>query len=77
MEPQSRTEIASFVIRFIGEHNQDETEHGRAQYRGSIRHVQSDQEHAFTQWEDAVKFIQRYIPLDDSIETGASNATKR
>ncbi|MFH2103511.1 MAG: hypothetical protein ABIJ39_09195 [Chloroflexota bacterium] len=55
--------ISSFVIRFVISTATD-TEHGHLPYRGAIRHIQSDEEMNFNIWEDAVEFIQRYVPLD-------------
>jgi hypothetical protein len=48
--------ISSFVIRFVVDANSDA-------YRGEIRHVQTREEIHFDHWEDAVAFIQRYVPL--------------
>lgn len=53
--------ISSFVIRFIQE--APATEQTSLPYRGFIRHVQTDSEITFTRWEDAIVFIQRYVPL--------------
>jgi hypothetical protein len=35
-------------------------------YRGSIRHIQSDEELNFSAWKEAVKFMGRFVPLEDS-----------
>lgn len=55
--------IASFIIRFVL--NEMQHEPSQPAYRGSIRHIQSDNELHFHLWEDAVDFIQRYVPLDE------------
>jgi len=66
--------ISSFVIRFVQVQSVDN--HSQPVYRGSIRHVQSDSEIGFTHWEDAVTFIQKYVPInmespaDTGIEEG-------
>lgn len=53
--------ITSFVIRFV----QDAplANRGGSALRGTIHHVQSNQEIPFTRWEDAVEFIQRFVPI--------------
>jgi hypothetical protein len=55
--------ISSFVIRFVVESTRDA-------YRGEIRHIQTNEEIHFNSWQDAVEFIQRYVPL-------AENESKR
>lgn len=54
--------ISSFVIRFVQDHAARET--SQPAYRGYIRHVQTDHEIMFTQWEDAVAFMQNYVPIE-------------
>ncbi len=49
--------ISSFVIRFV-------LDPGTEVYRGEIRHVQTNEEIHFDAWQDAVAFIQRYVPLE-------------
>ena len=52
--------ITSFVIRFIHE---DVAERAAdAPWRCVIRHVQTDQERTFTQWQDALNFMQEFLP---------------
>jgi hypothetical protein len=73
MEANSHPLIASFVIRFVvDEPSQD----GKIQtlYRGAIRHIQSDKEINFNAWEDAVAFIQHYVPLEIGSGKEAHNA---
>ena len=63
MSTQQHPTISSFVIRFVVE---AAMEHEPAQpvFHGAIRHVQSDETANFSLWEDAVAFIQRFVPLD-------------
>jgi hypothetical protein len=58
--------IVSFVIRFVQE--QPAQAPGGIAYRGTIRHIQSDQEMAFTCWDDAMVFMQKYVPIGDISE---------
>ena len=57
--------ITSFVIRFVlapeSEHPKDGS---LPAYRGTIRHIQTEQELNFSSWQEAVAFIQRFVPLD-------------
>lgn len=57
--------ISSFVIRFVME---DKPVGGKSHllYRGSIRHVQSAEELNFSVWAEAVEFIRRFVPLEQS-----------
>lgn len=67
MDNQTSPNISSFVIRFVHPGAgplADPSEGGVFPYRGAIRHIQSDQEITFTRWEDAVDFIQRFVPLE-------------
>jgi len=54
--------ISSFVIRFVLDHSIENN--SQPIYRGSIRHVQTDIEIGFIHWEDAVTFMQRYVPIN-------------
>jgi hypothetical protein len=56
MDAPTLPTISSFVIRFVVESAPDS-------YRGEIRHIQTNQEIHFNNWQDAVEFIQRYVPL--------------
>ena len=62
MESNPSPSITSFVIRFVLDETSPEKE--TPGYRGTIRHIQSDEEMNFNTWEDAVEFIQRYVPLE-------------
>jgi hypothetical protein len=61
MVDNSFPNISSFMIRFIQEAHA--TEQTSLPYRGFIRHIQTDSEISFTRWEDAIAFIQQYVPL--------------
>ena len=70
MESSASPSITSFVIRFVVEEpSRDKDE--QSCYRGAIRHIQSEEEMNFNSWEDAVAFIQRYVPFE--IESGRSD----
>ncbi len=49
--------ISSFVLRFV-------VDPDTGSYRGEIRHVQTNQEMHFDTWQEAVEFIQRFVPLE-------------
>jgi hypothetical protein len=74
MEKPLSPHIDSFVIRFV--FLEAETERSSPSlapaYRGSITHVQSDQELVFNSWQDAVEFIQRFVPVSLEGESGIS-----
>lgn len=63
--------ISSFVIRFVVDGNAGEQSH--PPYRGAIRHIQTEEELNFSKWEEAVSFIQRFVPL----ETGKGQDKQR
>jgi len=63
MDSVAHPSIASFVIRFVVAETLS-TEETHPSYRGTIRHIQSNEELAFSSWENAVEFIQRYVPLE-------------
>lgn len=63
MEPIASASIASFVIRFVVD-DPPPTGETNPNYRGTIRHIQSNEELSFSAWENAVEFIQRYVPLE-------------
>jgi hypothetical protein len=58
MDTPTPPTISSFVIRFV-------TDPGTGSYRGEIRHIQTNDEIHFDDWQDAVAFIQRYVPLEE------------
>jgi hypothetical protein len=76
MEKPASPHIDSFVIRFVLLEAGAERSSSNLSpaYRGSITHVQSDEELVFNRWEDAVDFIQRYIPIGLKGESGSSPA---
>jgi len=62
--------ITSFIIRFVVQEPKI-IENGVQVYQhnkfyGAIRHIQSDQEMNFSRWDEAVKFIERFIHLDQN-----------
>lgn len=63
MKNNASPSIASFVIRFVVD---DPLPDGgtRPGYRGTILHIQTNEEVNFSAWENAVEFIQRYVPLE-------------
>ncbi len=65
MNTRAAPTISSFVIRFVVEDasSGDETQ---PVYRGSIRHIQSAEEINFNAWEDAVAFVRRFVPLEET-----------
>lgn len=63
MESSASPSIASFVIRFVVD-EPSSSEETHPSYRGTIRHIQTNQELTFSTWENAVEFIQRYVPLE-------------
>lgn len=61
--------ITSFVIRFVLTSEGELLEGSPLPaYRGTIRHIQTEQELNFSSWQEAVAFIQRFVPLDQKIE---------
>ena len=63
MESSASPSITSFVIRFVVDETAP-TEETHPSYRGTIRHIQTNEELTFSTWENAVEFIQRYVPLE-------------
>jgi hypothetical protein len=63
MGTQHPPTITSFVIRFVVQDPAERTAN-LPPYRGSVHHVQSDETLNFSAWQDAVEFIQRYVPLE-------------
>lgn len=63
MDTPTPPTISSFVIRFV-------TDPGTGSYRGEIRHIQTNDEIHFDTWQDAVAFIQRYVPLEEQDDSG-------
>ena len=62
MDNHRSPNLTSFVIRFV--HAPASSPEKPLFYRGTIHHVQSNQEIPFTRWQDAVEFIQRFMPID-------------
>ncbi|MBC8504448.1 MAG: hypothetical protein ISR58_16325 [Anaerolineales bacterium] len=63
MSQETQPSISSFVIRFVRDPLEEKEKVGS--YRGAIRHIQTDEEVGFTRWQDAVNFIEQYIPIHD------------
>jgi hypothetical protein len=59
------------VIRFVVEESSPAGE-AHPGYRGTIRHIQSNEELTFSAWENAVEFIQRYVPLETRSGQGSA-----
>ena len=57
--------ISSFVIRFVVEDAAVDHE-AHAVYHGAIRHIQSAEELNFSAWQEAVEFMRRFVPLEES-----------
>jgi hypothetical protein len=78
MERDSIPNITSFMIRFVEEGTTNSA--GEPIYRGSIRHIQTDHEMVFTRWQDALEFMERYVPIadlsKDSRSTTLENGTE-
>lgn len=68
MKPDLAPTIYSFIIRFVVEDasHADGTQPG---YHGAIRHIQSAEEMNFGEWHEAVEFMRRFVPIEDSNET--------
>jgi hypothetical protein len=62
MEPNDYPQIMSFVIRLVLE-GPPSAEGNKPCYRGTIRHIQSNEDINFNTFDEAIKFIQRYVPL--------------
>ena len=56
--------ISSFVIRFVVEDTPDNE--AQPVYHGAIRHIQSAEELNFSAWQEAVEFMRRFVPLEES-----------
>lgn len=75
MESQAIPNITSFLIRFVEAEGPAPASPEAAAaaaasfsprslvFRGTVTHIPSGQEVAFTRWEDAVQFIQRFVPF--------------
>jgi hypothetical protein len=75
MEKPASPHIDSFVIRFVLLEAEPERSSSSLSpgYRGSITHVQTDEELAFNRWEDAVAFMQRFVPAILKAESNLSS----
>lgn len=57
----AETKIVSFVVRFV----QQEDDQQQQGWRGLIRHVQSREERHFHLLPDALRFMGRYVDLEN------------
>lgn len=55
--------IYSFIIRFVVE-EPSSAGCARPAYHGAIRHIQSAEEMNFNEWQEAVEFMQRFVPAE-------------
>lgn len=69
MKTNASPSIASFVIRFVVDDPPQDGE-TRPGLRGTILHIQSNDEMSFSAWENAVEFIQRFVPLEAGPDHG-------
>ena len=65
----TETRVVSFILRFV---QPDQGDSGLP-WRGVVRHVQSREEVRFTQIQEALVFINRYVPLDEDAEAMPSH----
>lgn len=65
MKPETVSSIYSFIIRFVVDDTSEEGG-GQSTYHGAIRHIQSAEEMNFTEWQDAVEFMKRFVPIENS-----------
>jgi hypothetical protein len=59
----TETHIVSFILRFV----QPEQGDALPAWYGVVRHVQSREELRFTRVEEALQFMNRYVPLGDAV----------
>lgn len=57
--------IYSFIVRFVVD-DAPAAEGVPSSYHGAIRHIQSAEEMNFNEWQEAVEFMRRFVPLDNS-----------
>jgi hypothetical protein len=63
MESDNYPLFMSFMIRFVLE-SPSSHDGEKPHYRGTIRHIQSNEDLNFNTFDDAIKFIQRFMPLE-------------
>lgn len=59
--------IYSFIIRFVVE-DVPPAGGARPAYHGAIRHIQTAEEVKFNDWLEAVEFMRRFVPIENSNE---------
>lgn len=67
--------IYSFIIRFVVE-DASPLEDAPPAYHGAIRHIQSAEEMNFNEWHEAVDFMRRFVPIEDSSEKSNDSPEK-
>ncbi len=75
MKPDSTPTIHSFIIRFVVD-DSAEGEGFQPAYRGSIRHIQNAEELNFNEWNEAVEFMQRFVPIESQCKKNNSQEKK-
>jgi hypothetical protein len=74
---RAETNVASFIVRFVQETAPDDVNDSPdANWRGSIKHIQTNSEQRFTRFAEAVAFIANYVSLDESPEQGSLSRCK-
>ncbi len=51
-------DISSFIVRIVHSTTAD----GSDSYRGSVRHIQTNREYHFSDWDEAIGFMQSFVP---------------
>ncbi len=67
MKPDPAPTVYSFIIRFVVEES-SAADGAQPSYHGAIRHIQSAEEMNFGEWHEAVTFMRRFVPIEDSNE---------
>lgn len=65
MKTDAALAIHSFIVRFVVE-EAPPVDGLQVVYHGAIRHIQSAEELHFNEWGDAVEFMRRYVPIEET-----------
>ena len=65
MKPGFAPTIYSFIIRFVVD-DASPAEGSQPVYHGAIRHIQSAEEMNFNEWQEAVEFMRRFVPIENT-----------